>query len=38
MKKFEVLLGDYGVRVKDANFYDGYLNEHGIKIAEKKCN
>ena len=37
MKKFEVLLGDYGVRVKDANFYDGYLNEHGIKIAEKNA-
>lgn len=32
-KKFEIILGEYGRKITNINFYEGYLNEHGEKIA-----
>ena len=34
MKTLEILISDYGRKVLNISFYDGFLNEHGIKIAE----
>lgn len=33
-KMFEILLGEYGRRVGNAGFYEGYLNEYGTKIID----
>lgn len=33
-KLFDILLSEYGHKVKNSNFYEGYLNEHGTSIAE----
>jgi len=33
-KKFEILLGEYGRKVHNAGFYEGYLNEYADKIAD----
>lgn len=32
IKKLEVLLGEYGNRISNVNFFEGYLNEYGTKI------
>lgn len=36
-KMFEILLGEYGRRVHNAAFFEGYLNEYGVKIAESNA-
>lgn len=34
IKSLELQMGEYGKKVANANFYEGYLNEYGVKIAE----
>ncbi|HOQ07952.1 MAG TPA: adaptor protein MecA [Clostridiales bacterium] len=37
MKMFELMLSEYGVKVPNINFMEGYLNEHGEKIIENNA-
>jgi adapter protein MecA 1/2 len=33
-KQLEICLGEYGSKIGNINFYDGYLNEYGEKIID----
>lgn len=33
-KSFDILLSEYGRKVSNVGFYEGYLNEYGTKIVE----
>lgn len=33
-KSFELLLNEYGTKIKNVNFFEGYLNEYGEKVIE----
>jgi len=33
-KMFEILLGEYGKKVQNVGFYEGYLNEYGERVVE----
>ncbi len=34
IKRFEAVLSEFGRKVSNVGFYEGYLNEHGTKIIE----
>jgi adapter protein MecA 1/2 len=34
IRRLEIILSEYGRKVSNAGFYEGYLNEHGTKIVE----
>jgi len=36
-KKFEIILSEYGKKVSNVSFYEGYLNEYGTKIIENNA-
>jgi len=34
LRSFEPILSEFGTKVSNVSFYEGYLNEHGEKIIE----
>ncbi|GAE88605.1 adaptor protein MecA [Acetivibrio straminisolvens] len=34
LKSFELIMNEFGKKVNNSNFYEGYLNEHAEKIIE----
>lgn len=37
IRSFETVLNEFGDKVPNVSFYEGYLNEHGSKIAESNA-
>ena len=37
VRMFELLLAEYGVKITNNSFMEGYLNEHGEKIIESNA-